>query len=292
MPHDAARPAARQHLRRALRRVPGRREGAVPLPERPRGQGGARRPGRGLGRPGHRHPPHPGQGGAVQGPRPGRHRRGAALRRRAQGAAQGAAHLGRRAGDVGHPDPAHARDGGHRHPRDVDPADPARGAPPGAHLRRCLRREDAHRLDPARADARGPGLLRAQQGVDDREGRGPHPRARARGPHRGGPREDGRAQARAGRARLLGEAVRRARLHDDRRDRPRHLQRQHADRRAGRPARPLPAAPAARARRPWPRAGLLLLPVPARGAAHRDGARPAADHRQPHRPRLRACRWR
>ncbi len=35
-------------------------------------------------------------------------------------------------------------------------------------------------------------------------------------------------------ARLLGEAVRRAGLHDDRRDRPRHLQRQHPDRRAGR----------------------------------------------------------
>ena len=46
VPDDAARPAARQHLRRAVRRLPGRREGAVPLPGRPRGQGGARRPGR------------------------------------------------------------------------------------------------------------------------------------------------------------------------------------------------------------------------------------------------------
>ena len=189
------------------------------------------------GRPRHRHPPHPGQGGPLQGPRPRRHRRGAALRRRAQGAAQGAAHLGRRARDVGDADPAHARDGGDRHPRDVDPADPARGAPPGAHLRRGLRREDADGRDPARAAARGSGLLRAQQGVDDREGRGPHPRARARGAHRGGPRQDGRAPPRAGRARLLGEAFRRARLHHDRRDRPRHLQRQHAHRRARRPAR-------------------------------------------------------
>ena len=68
-----------------------------------------------------------------------------------------------------------------------------------------------------------------------REGRGPHARARARGPHRDGARPDGRAPARAGRARLLGEAVRRARLHHDRRDRARHLQRQHPHRRARRP---------------------------------------------------------
>ena len=46
VPDHAARPAARQHLRRAVRRVPGRRQGAVPLPDRPRGQGGARRAGR------------------------------------------------------------------------------------------------------------------------------------------------------------------------------------------------------------------------------------------------------
>ena len=34
-----------------------------------------------------------------------------------------------------------------------------------------------------------------------------------------------------------------------------------------------------------------LLPLPAREADDRDGARPAADHRQQHRPRRRACRW-
>ena len=51
----------------------------------------------------------------------------------------------------------------------------------------------------------------------------PPARARARGAHRDGPRPDGRAQARAGRRGLLGEALRRARLHDDRRDRARHL---------------------------------------------------------------------
>ena len=57
--------------------------------------------------------------------------------------------------------------------------------------------------------------------------------------------------------------------------------------RARRPARPVPAAPAARPGRPRPRAGLRLLPVPARAAADRDGARPAADHRPAHRPRRR-----
>ena len=48
---------------------------------------------------------------------------------------------------------------------------------------------------------------------------------------------------------------------------------------------PQPAAPAARPRRTWARAGLLLLPLPAREADDRDGPRPSPDHGQPHRPR-------
>ena len=86
-------------------------QGAVPVPDRRRGQGGARRAGRGQHRRRHRHPPAAGAGDAVQGPRAGGRRRGAALRRRAQGAAQAPAGSGRRAGDVGDPDPAHAGDG-------------------------------------------------------------------------------------------------------------------------------------------------------------------------------------
>jgi hypothetical protein len=50
------------------------------------------------------------------GPRPRGGRRGAALRRRAQGAPQGAAHQRRRAHDVGHAHPAHPGDEPHRHP--------------------------------------------------------------------------------------------------------------------------------------------------------------------------------
>ena len=64
--------------------------------------------------------------------------------------------------------------------------------------------------------------------------------------------------------------LRRAGLHHDRRVRPRHPQRQHPDRRAGRHVRPLAAAPDPRPGRPGPRARLRLLPLPAREAAHRD----------------------
>ena len=50
----------------------------------------------------------------------------------------------------------------------------------------------------------------------------------------GRPRPDGGAPARAGDAGLLGEALRRAGVHHDRRVRPGRLQRQHDDHRAGR----------------------------------------------------------
>ncbi len=96
--------------------IPGQRRGAVPVPDR---QGGARRPGRPgrrLDRCGHRHPPAVLEPDPVQGPRPADRRRGAALRRGAQGAHQGAADERRRADHVGHADPAHAGDGGHRDP--------------------------------------------------------------------------------------------------------------------------------------------------------------------------------
>ena len=142
---------------------------AVALPER---QGGARdagRPRRRQRRPRHRHAPPAQRRDPLQGPRAGRHRRGAALRRRAQGAAQDPAHRGRRAGHVGHPDPAHAGDGRDRHPRDVDAGHAARGAPPGPHLRGRLRREADRGGDPARAAARRPGVPRPQQGVEHRE---------------------------------------------------------------------------------------------------------------------------
>ena len=131
-------------------------------------------------------------------------------------------------------DPADAGDGDHRDPRDVHDHHPAGGAAPGADLRRRVRGPAGRRRDPSRAAARGPGLLHPQPGSVDREGGGPDPRARARGPRRRCARPDGGAPARAGDAGLLGEAVRRAGLHHDRRVGPRRLEREHDDHRAGR----------------------------------------------------------
>ena len=115
-------------------------QGAVAVPDR---QGGRRRghrgPGRRHGRRRDRHPPAAQPRGPGQEPRPDRRRRGAAVRRRAQGADEAAAHLRRRAVHVGDPDPAHAGDGDHRHPGDVHDRHPAGGAAPGADLRRRLR---------------------------------------------------------------------------------------------------------------------------------------------------------
>ncbi len=229
---------------------------------------------------------------AVQGPRPGDRRRGAAVRRRAQGAAEAVADRGRRADHVRDADPAHPGDVDHRHPGDVDDRHPAGGTAPGADLRRRLRGGPGDRRDPARAAPRGPGLRRPQPGEHDREGGRADPPAGPRGPGVGGPRPDARAPARAGHPGLLGEGVRRHRLYDDRRVRHRHLEREHDDRRAGRPARPVPAAPAPRPGRSWPRARVRVLLLPAGEAAHRDRARPARHDRAARRPRWPVCRSR
>ena len=148
-----------------------------------------------------------------------------------------------------HADPAHAGDEPRRHPRPVAAADPAGRPPADPHLRRRVRRARRGRGDPPRAAPRGPGVLGAQPGADDSTGRRAAARAGARGAHRRRPRADGRGHARAGRRRLLGGPLRRARVHDDHRERHRHADGEHARRRARRPARPRPDAPAARARR-------------------------------------------
>ena len=67
---------------------------------------------------------------------PARHRRGAALRRRAQGAAQEAAHPGRRAHADRDADPAHAAHGDGRAARALDHRDAARRSPRDPHVRR------------------------------------------------------------------------------------------------------------------------------------------------------------
>ena len=68
----------------------------------------------------------------------------------------------RRAHAHRHADPAHARAVAHRHPRPVAREHAARGPPADPHLRRRVRRPRRRRGDPARAAARGPGVLRAQ----------------------------------------------------------------------------------------------------------------------------------
>ena len=139
---------------------------------------------------------------------------------------------------VGDADPAHAGDGGHRHPRDVDDPDPAGGAAPGAHLRR--RRTTTSR-SPPRSGASCCATARSSSSTtgSSRSSR-PPPGCASWCPRRGSRSAHGQMNedaARADHRRLLGEGVRRPGLHDDRRDRPRHPQRQHADRRAGRHVR-------------------------------------------------------
>ena len=178
-----------------MRGFPVDRQGPVALPDRQGGQGGHRGARRRHGRHRRRHPPAAQPRHQGEGPRPDHRRRGAALRRRAQGADEADAHLRRRALDERDADPAHPRDGGHRHPRDVDDHHPARGAAPGAHLRRRLRGPPGRRRRTPRAAARGPGVLHPQPGAVDREGGGQDPRAGARGPGRHRARPDGRARS-------------------------------------------------------------------------------------------------
>ena len=160
---------------------------------------------------------------------------------------------------------------------------PAGGASPGPDLRRPVRGEADRRGRPSRTAARGPGLLHPQPSRVHRPGGGATARDHPGGAHRDGPRPDVRAVPGAGGRRLLGEEVRRPRLHDDRRVGHRHLEREHADRGARRQLRPLATAPAARPGGPWPRAGVRVLPLPAGEAPHGDRPRASRHHRPAHR---------
>src|SRR5690606_34750844 len=90
------------------------------------------------GRHGHRHPPDPHAGRDVQGSRAAHRRRGAALRRGAPGRTEEAQDQRRHPRDERDADPAHARDGRHGDPRDVDARDAARGAAPDPVVRRAV----------------------------------------------------------------------------------------------------------------------------------------------------------
>ncbi len=101
-----------------------------------------------------------------------------------------------------------------------------------------------------------------------------------------GPRPDGRGQPRDRRARLLGAALRRARLHHHHRVGDRHALGQHAHRRPGRPARAGPAAPDPGPGGPQRPAGLRLPLPPGRPRPLRAGLRAPEDDRRAHRARL------
>ena len=88
---------------------------------------------------------------------------------------------------------------------------------------------------------------------------------------------------------FLDRKLRRAGVDHDRGVRARHPERQHADRGPRRRLRAAAAAPAARPGRPGPGARLLLLPVPAGEAAHRDRARAAGHDPAAQRAWARAC---
>ncbi len=138
---DAAGRPAPADVQRADGRVSRHREGAVAVHRYRRVEGGARRHEGRIGRHRDRHSPAAADRRDLEEPRSGRGRRGAAIRRRTQGAHQVDAHARRRADDERHPDSAHIGDEPGRNPRNVDDPDAARGALPGAHLRRAARRQ-------------------------------------------------------------------------------------------------------------------------------------------------------
>ncbi len=159
---DDPRPAALRQLPRALRRHPLQRRDGLAAAPAGRGQGGPEALQRGQGRRAAGHPPPALARRPGQGPGPADRRRGAALRRQAEGAPAPAEAEGRRAGDVGDPDPSHAADVPGGAARHLGDRDPARGPAPRPHLRRSLRRRARRPSDQARGRARRPVLLPPQ----------------------------------------------------------------------------------------------------------------------------------
>ena len=250
LPDHAARAPAPPQFRRALPGLPD--AGRPPLAPRPRrrgaqDQGGARRR---HARHRHRHPRAPGQGHRVQAPRPRHRRRGAALRRHPQGAAEGAQDQRPHADADRHADPAHAADGDVGPARAVGDPDAAGRSPRGAHLCDAVGSGGAARGAAARALSRRPELLRRPARQGPARHRGVPAQGGARGPLHHRARPDVADRGRGAHVRLLRSQVRGAALDHDRRKRARHPERQHADRPPRRQVRPRPALPAARPRRP------------------------------------------
>ena len=156
---DAAGAPASPHLHRALPGPAGAHRPAVAAGRRQGGQGTKEAIKEGTRRHRDRHPRAAGQEHRVQGSRAADRRRGAAFRRRPQGAAEGAARRRPCADADGDADPAHLAAGADRRARH-EPDRHAAGRSAGrAHLRHAVRRRHHPRGAAARAVSRRPELL-------------------------------------------------------------------------------------------------------------------------------------
>ncbi len=129
---DDPRAAALRDLPRAPRRLPVHDRPRLALSQGGRAARGPQALRRGTRRHPDRHAPPALARRAREGPRPADRRRGAALRRQAEGAPAPDAAARRRDLDVGDADPAHAADVARRAARHLRDRDAARGAPSGA----------------------------------------------------------------------------------------------------------------------------------------------------------------
>ena len=163
---------ADQHFRTFRRRFaafPVDDRAALALPVAQRAEGGRREGRRRLGRHPDRDAPDARPGPRVPRPRPPHRRRGAALRRRAEGAAQGVEGVDRRALDVGDADPALAPPLALGPARPLDHRDAAAGPARDRDAGRARREPEVIReAIEAEIAPRRPGLLRAQPRRVDR----------------------------------------------------------------------------------------------------------------------------
>ena len=247
--HHRARVPARQDAARALRRLSRPHRHAQPLPLEAGAEAVARRPCRRQSRHHRRHAPPAVERRRVPRPRPAGGRRGAALRRRAQGEDQATAQEGGRPHDDRDADPADAEHVAGRHPRHVGDRNAAEGPAGHPDQRREVRPERDFARRAQRAGPRRPGVLRAQPRRVDLLDRRAAGAPGARGEDRRRPRADGGARAGEGHDRLHGAQVRHPARHHHRRERPRHSQRQHDHHQPRGPVRPVAALSAPRARR-------------------------------------------
>ena len=196
---------------------------------------------------------------AAEGARPRHRRRGAALRRRPEGAPAPAPARGGRARPHRDADPAHAAHVALRPARHQRDRDAAGGPAADPDARRRVRRGDRPARAPARAGAGRAVVLPAQPRRDDRGARRGAAAALSRAALPRRPRPAAGARARGADARLPRRRRRRPRLDDDHRVGPRHPAGEHARGRARRCARSRPALPDPRA--VWAEATLSRTPT-------------------------------